>query len=58
MKLIYLILAALVGGVMVYLVLTVRKNWRHLPKSMKVLDVAVILLDVAVCALNLARALL
>jgi len=57
MKLIYLILAALVGGVTVYLVLTVRKNWRYLPKNAKVLDVAVILLDVAVCALNLARAL-
>ena len=58
MKLMYMILAALVGGVTVYLVLTVRKNWRYLSRSSKILDVAVILLDVAVCALNLARALL
>lgn len=57
MKLMHMILAALVGGVTVYLALVVRKNWRYLSKSTKVLDVAVILLDVAVCALNLARAL-
>ena len=55
MKLLYLILAALNGGMAVWLALVLRKNWRYLHTNLKVADVIVIACNVALCAVHLVR---
>lgn len=51
-----LIIAVINGGCAVYLAWTANKTWKYLDKSLRVLNVCVVLLNVACCAMNLVRA--
>lgn len=52
-----LFLAALNACAAGYLALTARKVWKYLSTGMRVLDVAIVALNVALCVVNLVRAL-
>lgn len=56
MMLLYLFLAAMNGFAAGYLAWLARKTWKHLPKGLRALDVVVIATNVALGAMNLARA--
>lgn len=52
-----LILSGINGYCAVYLALTARKVWKSLPTGLRTLDVAVVVVNVMCCAMNLVRAL-